>query len=298
MALAFASCSQSPQNRSSVSGTIEADEAHVASRHGGRVQKIHAQEGEMLKTGQLIVELEAAELPAQRAHAAAVLAEMEAGARREEIAAAQNELESQEAELEFAVAEYHRSADLFEKKTIAASEHERVQSRAAVLAKSVAASKSRLDLLKAGARPEQITQARATLAQIDAELLEMRIVAPTNCTLEVLSVKPGDVLAPSREIATLLFSDYLWVRVFVPETWLGKIKVGDSVTVKVDSFPTATFTGVVEQIARAAEFTPRNVQTAEERVKQVFGVKIRLNNEADRLRAGMSADIEFPNMPK
>lgn len=296
--MAIAGCSRSSETRSTVSGTIEADEAHVASRHGGRVQKIHAQEGDALKAGQLIAELEATELPAQRAQAAAVLAEMEAGPRQEEIAAAQNEWESQKAELEFALAENQRSTDLFEKKTISATEHDRARSRAAVLTKSVAAAQSRLDLLKAGTRPEQLAQARAGLAQIDAQLREMQIVAPTNCTLEALSVKPGDVLAPNREIATLLFSDHLWLRVFVPETWLGKIKTGDAVTVKVDSFPAGKFNGVVEQIARAAEFTPRNVQTAEERVKQVFGVKIRLNNESDQLRAGMSADVSFPNMTK
>ena len=87
-------------------------------------------------------------------------------------------------------------------------------------------------------------------------------------------------------MATLLFTNHIWVRVFVPEPWLGHIAVGDTVKVRVDSFPGKDFAGTVEQIAREAEFTPRNVQTVEERVNQVFGVKVRLDNSSNDLRAG------------
>jgi HlyD family secretion protein len=126
----------------------------------------------------------------------------------------------------------------------------------------------------------------------------MKISAPTNCVLEVLSVKVGDVLAPNQPVATLLLTNHIWVRVFVPEPWLGHIKLGDAVKVRVDSFPEEDFPGTVEQIARAAEFTPRNVQTVGERVKQVFGVKVRLDNAEGQLRAGMAADVSFPNVPR
>ena len=162
----------------------------------------------------------------------------------------------------------------------------------------MAAAKSRYDLLLAGTRPERIAQAKAKLAEIDAQLREMRIAAPTNCLLEVLSVKAGDVLPPNREVATLLLTDHLWVRVYVPELWLGHVKLDQLVKVRVDSFPDKDFEGRVEQINRAAEFTPRNTQTVAERIKQVFGVKIWLNNQDDSLRAGMSADVFFPDVPK
>jgi multidrug resistance efflux pump len=112
----------------------------------------------------------------------------------------------------------------------------------------------------------------------------------------VLSVKVGDVLPANREVATLILPQRLWVRVYVPETWLGLIKLNDQVRVRVDSFPGRDFSGVVEQINRKAEFTPRNVQTVEDRIKQVFGVKVRLENNQDALRAGMSADIFFPDV--
>ena len=104
--------------------------------------------------------------------------------------------------------------------------------------------------------------------------------------------------AGGTKIATLLFFGHLWVRVYVPEPWLGYIKLGQKVRVRVDSFPNKDFPGEVEQIARAAEFTPRNVQTVSDRVKQVFGIKVRLPTEGDQLRAGMAADVYFPNIPK
>src|SRR5207248_2435595 len=124
----------------------------------------------------------------------------------------------------------------------------------------------------------------------------MNIAAPSDCVLEVLSVKPGDVLAPNREVATLLLPQHLWVRVYVPEPWLGFLKLDQTVKVRVDSFPEKDFEGRIEQINRAAEFTPRNTQTVAERIKQVFGVKIRLPTESGVLRAGMAADVFFGNV--
>ena len=97
-------------------------------------------------------------------------------------------------------------------------------------------------------------------------------------------------------MATLILPQHLWVRVYVPEPWLGLIKLGETVRVRVDSFPNEDFAGTVEQINRQAEFTPRNVQTVEDRIRQVFGVKIRLQNHDDKLRAGMSADAVFPKV--
>ena len=99
-------------------------------------------------------------------------------------------------------------------------------------------------------------------------------------------------------MATLILPQHLWVRVYVPEPWLGYIKLGQEVRARVDSFGDEEFTGTVEQINRQAEFTPRNVQTVEDRIRQVFGVKIRLQNHDDKLRAGMSADVTFPNVPE
>ncbi|HXU75258.1 MAG TPA: efflux RND transporter periplasmic adaptor subunit [Methylomirabilota bacterium] len=285
-------------NPGSVSGTIETDEVRVASRYGGRVEKTLAREGDTLKSGQVLVEVEASELRARRDLAAAQLAELEAGPRKEEIDAAKHDWEAIAAELEQARVDTRRAEELFAQKTISQTEREQAATRARMLEKNVAATRSRYDLLLAGSRPERIAQARAQLADIDAQLGEMKITAPSDSVLEVLSVKVGDVLAPNREVATLLLPQHTWVRVYVPEPWLGHLQLAQAVKVRVDSDPGRDFSGTIEQIARDAEFTPRNVQTVGERMKQVFGIKIRLDNNEGKLRAGMAADVTFPGVPK
>ena len=289
---------EDPSRGRSVSGTIETDEVRVASRYGGRVVKISAAEGDSLKTAQPLVELDAAELKAKRDRVAAQVAEYEAGPRPQEIDAAKHDWEALVAELDQARVDAKRAEELFAQKTISATEHDQTLTRASTLEKNVAAAKSRYDLLLAGTRAERLAQVRAELAEMDANLREMNIVAPSNSVLEVLSVKVGDVLAPNQALATLLLTDHLWVRVFVPEPWLGHIQLGEPVRVRVDSDPGKDFSGKVEQIARSAEFTPRNVQTVGERVKQVFGIKVRLDNQEGKLRAGMAADVAFPNVQK
>jgi len=280
-----------------VSGTIETDEVRVASRYGGRVERILPQEGQSLKKGDLIVELAAPELKAKRDQVAAQLAEWEAGPRKEELEEAKQSWNALQAQLERARSDAQRADQLFRENTISPAEHDRATTESQMMEKNTAAARSRYDLLLAGTRPEKLAQARAQLAEIDVQLSEMKVAAPADCVVEVLSVKPGDVVAANRELATLLLPQHLWVRVYVPEPWLGNIKLGEKVSVRVDSDPNRAFSGEVEQIAREAEFTPRNVQTVGERVKQVFGIKVRLDNSEGKMRAGMAADVKFPNVP-
>ena len=286
-------CSEKNTRQPRVSGTIEVDEIRVASRYGGRVRTTSAEEGDSLKAGQIFIELEAPELSARRNVLAATLAELKAGARKEEIATAQHELDGAQADLDLAATRNKRALQLFAQKTISEDERDRAATELKSSQEKVAAARSRLELLLAGTRSERIAQAEAQLAEVEAQLGEMKICAPTNCVLEVLEVKAGDVLPPNRAVATLLLPQHLWVRVYVPEPWLGRIKTGDAVRVRTDSSGDKEFGGVIEQINRAAEFTPRNAQTVEDRIKQVFGVKVRLTNEGDVLRAGMAADVIF-----
>jgi multidrug resistance efflux pump len=164
------------------------------------------------------------------------------------------------------------------------------------LAKSAEAARNRYELLREGTRPERIEQSRAQLGDIDAQLKEMTIVSPGHSILETLSVKVGDVVPANREVATLILPDHLWIRVYVPATWLGDLRLGQPAELRVDGIKDKVFHGVIEQINREAEYTPRNVQTVEDRVRQVFGVKIRLENPADALRAGMSGEVTFPGL--
>ena len=122
---------------------------------------------------------------------------------------------------------------------------------------------------------------------------ELEVKAPADAFIEVLQVRPGDLIAAGAPVATLVEVDRLWVRVYVPEPELGFSQLGKEVSITVDSFAKESFKGTIEQISSRGEFTPRNVQTREERTHQVFAVRVRLDNSAKKLRAGMAADVSI-----
>lgn len=150
-----------------------------------------------------------------------------------------------------------------------------------------------LEKLKHGNRREDIDLAKAAYSLDEARFRERQVVAPVAATVEVLDVRPGDLIAPNTPVATLLERDQIYVRIYIPETEIGRVRVGQKAEVHVDSFPGTIFNGVVEQINQHAEFLPRNVQTRQERVHQVFGVKLRIEDSSGRVRAGMSADVKL-----
>jgi HlyD family secretion protein len=156
-------------------------------------------------------------------------------------------------------------------------------------------------LVVAGTRVEDLEVARAVvegargrLDQIAVTIDELVVRAPRPARVESLDLRPGDILAPNATAATLLEDDQLYVRIYVPETRIGWIRVGEEVPVTVDSFPGRRFKGVVEHINAVGEYSPRNLQTADERADQVFATRIGLRDGGDDMRAGMAAFITVP----
>jgi HlyD family secretion protein len=153
-----------------------------------------------------------------------------------------------------------------------------------------------LEMYERGSRREDIEAAKAALAYDEARFRERQVLAPAAATVEVLDVRPGDLIPPNTPVATLLERDQIYVRIYIPETAIGQVHLGQKAEIRVDSFPNQSFQGVVEQINQQAEFLPRNVQTREERVHQVFGVKVRIDDASHRVLAGMAADVKLsPN---
>ena len=154
--------------------------------------------------------------------------------------------------------------------------------------------------ISSGFRREDVEAAHAALAlgaaelrQAESRYRERLVRSPADATVEVLGVRPGDLIAPRSPVATLLESDQLYVRVFIPETEIGRIQVGQSAMFRVDSFPGRDFTAVVEQMNNKAEFLPRNVQTRRERVHLVFGVKLRIDDPEGRIKPGMAVEARL-----
>jgi multidrug resistance efflux pump len=164
-------------------------------------------------------------------------------------------------------------------------------------------------LVTAGSRVEDIrvaeAQVKAALGRVDqikTMIDELQIRAPAiaregkpwTARVEALDLRPGDIVAPNATAVTLVEDDQLFVRIYVPETELGHIKVGEEVPITVDSFPNQTFKGIVEHINQVGEYSPRNLQTADERANQVFATRIGIVDGHEQLRAGMAAFIKVP----
>ena len=122
---------------------------------------------------------------------------------------------------------------------------------------------------------------------------ELTVVSPCDCVVEAISLRPGDLVPANAPAVTLLDLTRLWVRTYVPEFRMGQVRLGQRVPIRVDSFPNRRFAGRVTFLASEAEFTPRNIQTPEERSKQVFRTKITFEEGIDVLRVGMGADVLF-----
>jgi len=279
-------------------------------------------EYDRLKAGFRKEEIEQAR--AKRDRAKAVLEKLVAGPRPEEIKIVEEDLKRAEASQQFAKSEYDRLNKLREEGRAAQIEFDQAMRQFKVSQAEMGAAQQRLALLQAGTRKEEIAEARAALAETDEALklmevgyrvedvakaqaqvaaaeaqvaaIQVRIndlvvAAPSDCVVEAIDLHPGDLLAPNAPAVALLDVSHLWVRAYVPESQLGQVRLGQKVPIRVDSFPGERFTGRLTFIAQEAEFTPRNVQTPEERSKQVFRIKVELDQGRERLRAGMAADV-------
>ncbi|HEX4515534.1 MAG TPA: HlyD family efflux transporter periplasmic adaptor subunit, partial [Polyangiaceae bacterium] len=130
--------------------------------------------------------------------------------------------------------------------------------------------------------------------QIDASIAELSIRASVPGRIESLDLRPGTIIAPASTAATLIERGQLFVRIYVPETQLGRVHIGEDVPITVDSFSNRTFKGKVEHINAVGEYTPRNLQTADERANQVFSTRVGIVDGEKDLRAGMAAFIRVP----
>ena len=158
--------------------------------------------------------------------------------------------------------------------------------------------KAQYQLLEAGNRSEDIAEADAKVAELrgrlremDVNLAELVVRAPEQALVEVLAVRPGDVVAANQPLVRVLRTDDLWVKAFVSEIDLGRIRLNQTVEVTVDAYKDRRFQGVVTWIASISEFTPRNVQSIDERRHQVFAIKVRVDDPQGVFKSGMAADV-------
>ena len=162
--------------------------------------------------------------------------------------------------------------------------------------KRIAAERERV-LASRAAALSQAEAARARVSELEAQLADTRIIAPTDATVMARLAEPGELVAAGRPIATLVNLEELYVRVYVPEREAGRVRLGAKASISVDAFPGRVFTGEVSEVAQQAEFTPKEVHMKDEREKLVFGVKLRLDNPEGLLKPGMPADAKIKVVP-
>ena len=290
----------------SVTGTIEATQVDVSVKITGRILERLVKEGDKVTRGQVLVRLDDSELAAdvRRQDAAlrsaqATLRDLEKGARPQEIEEARAVVSSAEATRTMTEREYQRSDHLYSKNLIAAQDVDRARQAYEVSKAQERSARERLALLHAGSRPDQIdavgwqvTQAESALAQAQSRLREAAVVSPIDGVVLRKNLEPGETANAGVPILTLINPKDVWLRAYVPETEVGRLKVGDTAAVRVDAFPNRVFTGRLIEIGSEAEFTPRNVQTKKERVTLVFRIKIQINNPDGLLKPGLPADAD------
>lgn len=296
-------------------------------------QEVAMRRAEVVGAGAKLAELEAGSRPeeiaraeAAAAHAQARLDELLAGSRTQEIEAARASVQRAEAENTRADVDYARQRQLYEQDVISARERDNALASYGSTKAMLAEAQERFRLVQEGPRHEQIAQARAALGEAQA-WYEQVVAGPRKETIEqaraermraeealrlaetrlsyaaiaapltgiVLSdhVEPGEYVTPGAPIVTIGDLENVWLRGYIDETDLGRVKLGQPVAVTTDTYPDKTYEGVLSFISSEAEFTPKNVQTDKERVKLVYRVKIDIPNPDFELKPGMPADAKI-----
>lgn len=290
----------------SASGTVEATEASLGFQAAGRIERILVNEGDRVKAGDTLAVLDRTEIEARHAQARAQLAaaeatlsELERGARSEELAQAREADSTAAARLTDAQRDLARAQQLFRGGAASQEAHDKARFAADVARSQREQAAQQLRLVQAGPRAERIAaqramvqSAQALLRQVDAQLVNAVVVAPFGGIVTVRQRQPGEIVAPGAPVVTVANFDDRWVRIYIAENRLGAVTIGEAATITTDTYRDRSYPGTVSFIASEAEFTPRNVQTTEERVKLVYAVKVRITGDSTlALKPGMPADV-------
>jgi HlyD family secretion protein len=303
--LAGAACAaRSDKSVLAASGTIEAVEVNVASKVPGQVLTLAVEEGARVQPGDVLatidhatadIQLRQAEAGVDLARAQLVL--LENGARREDIQQAEAALKQAEAGLQLAADDARRMRELFRTASVTAKGRDDAETRLTIAEAQRASAAEALSKVRRLARPEEIQAARARLAQAEAArdllaktIADCTIVAPAAGVVTHKAVEAGELVTAGATVVTLAHLDSVYVMIYLTEREVGRVRLGDAADVEIDAFPGRPFPGRVTYISPEAEFTPKNVQTKEDRVKLVFGIKVEIANPEGLLKPGLPAD--------
>jgi HlyD family secretion protein len=296
-----------PANKLALSGNIEAHESLVSFKVQGRIVDLPIEEGQWVTAGSVLarlddadykqkVDIDAANVQLRESNLALTLA----GTRHQEIKAAEQSVLDAEAELEQRKIDNERAQRLFARDAISAQDRDLAATALKRAEAQHQAAKERLNQAKEGSRKEDIAIARANvktareslgLSRINLDYTTLR--APTNGVITVRQAELGEVVSPGTPVVTLADLDHVWLRAYVPETDLARIRYGQDASIRTDTYPNKVYHARISFISSNAEFTPKSVQTYKERVTLVYRIKLDVDNPNRELKPGMPADAEI-----
>jgi HlyD family secretion protein len=301
-----------PRDLLQLFGNVDIRQIQMAFHDTGRIQRILVEEGQRVKAGELMAELDPVRYEAAVAQAGAqvaaqreVLARLLAGSRPEEIAEAKARVKAAEAVLRETEATHRRTRILAGSQYASQQQLDNAEAAFGSARANVDREQQGLTLAVKGPRQEDIDAARAQLKAYDAaldrakqELADTRLYAPEPAVVQDRILEPGDMASPQVPVLTLALDTPIWVRAYVSEPDLGKIAPGMRAEVRTDSFPNKTYRAWIGFISPTAEFTPKQVETTELRSKLVYRLRVYVCNPQNELRLGMPADVLIPlNQP-
>ena len=296
-----------PQNELVLSGNIEAHESLVSFKVQGRIVDLSVEEGQSVQAGALLARLDIddyrqrvlideANVRVRQSNLALTLA----GTREQEIKAAQQAMLDAQADMQQKKLDYDRAERLFREDAISAQDRDLADTALKRSQATFQAAQQKYNEALEGSRKEDIAIARANLKEADANLGMSRVNldytvlrAPTAGVITVRQAELGEVVVPGTPVVTLADLDHIWLRAYVAETDVGRVRWGQDAAITTDTYPHKQYHGRISFIASDAEFTPKSVQTYKERVTLVYRIKIDIDNANHEMKPGMPADAHI-----
>lgn len=299
------STANSEQAKITATGTIEVTTADITPKVSGYLSGLHIIEGDAVQDGQIIAKVERNDLKFQVAQAKSALKkaayqleDLKKGTRPQEIEQLRAKLKAAESSYVKAQSDFDRYGKLYQANAIAAQQFDTARASRDIAYNDVVALQQNLSLLEEGTRADQISaqqeeveRSQYVLETSEALLADTIVVAPLTGVIVSKNYENKEYVNPGAAIATVLDLNDCWVKIYVSSAQIGSIKVGQAADIFVDSFPGKIFPGKIREVGTAAEFTPHNTLTQNERAIQVFAVKVKINNSEGVLKPGMPADV-------
>lgn len=294
------------EDKLTATGTIEATKVELSAKVSGTLEKLTIDSGNEVKKGQLVGLIVRNDLVAQKERdalgvlkAQAQLEDLSSGARAQEIKEAAANVNIAQANYEKAASDFERYRELFQEEALSEAEYEKMATDLEVKQNQLDSAQAKLSLLEEGNRPQAVKAAEAELERSgavlkasEAMLEDTKIFSPINGTVLNKNREPGEFLQMGDSVATVADLGDMWIRVYIATDDLPKIKLGQKVSFTV-SGSEIKHQGIIDEIASQGEFTPKSIQTKQERANIVYRVKIRIDDAGGTLKPGMPADVVF-----